>query len=391
MSADWACRLRATNRLVRCCYEYLRDNKQVTPETIHALCRLTWITKSYDGASAGYVKSTKIPALSTIFGENYSTCSMDEIASDIAAKVKKPKQTINRWVKNDTGFTNFRSTYRNSALIWIDNNAKSIKSIVNKAYSSTGKAQPRKIIEIIEKLPKIQSPSGTYNASVNLLITPLVFSLDKTIKFPILNGNKHVDILLKELGVRNSGLLQQYDAMFDLIGKSGIKDAADLDVLATSNALGEFLGQNKSGAKLLGKKDRDLPIKDESDYLVLRKNLNVRARRVHNELTNKLREKYKGGAIIEGSKINNRYDALIKNYAKNEDLLIEVKSCTEVADVRMAIGQLYDYHRKLKNKKNTSMAVLLPNKPNDNVVSLLFYARVGLLYFDADKLIEKWW
>ena len=76
---------------------------------------------------------------------------------------------------------------------------------------------------------------------------------------------------------------------------------------------------------------------------------------------------------------------------KEGDLLIEVKSSAEMTEVRMAVGQLYDYHRQLPNREKTSKAILLPKEPDEHVKELLKYAKVGLLYFKKDALQEEWW
>ena len=55
--------------------------------------------------------------------------------------------------------------------------------------------------------------------------------------------------------------------------------------------------------------------------------------------------------------------------AKN---LIEAKSSTRREDIRMAVGQLFDYSYQLKKEyKNPHLAILLPKKPSPDVVNWL--------------------
>ena len=62
MAEYWARRQRNTNKLVRACAKIALIDR-VTPEKLHALCRLTWITKSFQDENASYIRTVKIPAL----------------------------------------------------------------------------------------------------------------------------------------------------------------------------------------------------------------------------------------------------------------------------------------------------------------------------------------
>lgn len=77
------------------------------------------------------------------------------------------------------------------------------------------------------------------------------------------------------------------------------------------------------------------------------------------------------------------FDVLVKSF-NNKDLLIEVKSTSDMPNVRMAVGQLMDYSRQLKNYENTIKAVLLPEKPNSNIVEYLEFCKVKILWLDTN-------
>lgn len=88
--------------------------------------------------------------------------------------------------------------------------------------------------------------------------------------------------------------------------------------------------------------------------------------------------------VKEGRQPNCRFDALVRNPQKKGDLLIEVKSRTAVADIRLAIGQLFDYRRQLPKRATTSIAVLLPYAPKKHVRALLNAVNVKALWFTAN-------
>lgn len=388
MTNNWADRQRRTNALVRSCYQYLSNGVRLNDKTIHALCELTWITKGSVQDDSGHISSVKMRALSTVFNQDYQQWDLEKIAQDVESKWHLGRAETIRLITQHTGFTNFYNVYRNSSLGWIRRNIKSIKTVVAQAYGLNSDNDGALIAEKIEALSGIPSPDGNRSIKPEYLLTPLCFCLDSRIRFPIINGNAHVTALLREFNVFNKGLGDKYSALVALIGKEKVKDAADVDQLRTWKAAD--LAASKKQFKLAIPKSKNLALKDVEDYEVLKRNLNVKARRVHNELTNQLLNAF-NNKIVEGSDPQCKYDALVKNYDGIFDLLIEVKSSVEVSDVRMAIGQLLDYHRQLDNRVSVYKAVLLPKEPAQSVKDLLKYADIGLLWFKDKKLVETWW
>lgn len=85
--------------------------------------------------------------------------------------------------------------------------------------------------------------------------------------------------------------------------------------------------------------------------------------RIHDLLTNWLAKwaLENGYAVEEGDSMEALYDARIVQYEDGKDLLIEAKSTAELGVIRLAVGQLLDYSRVLKNSDiNTTAAILLP-------------------------------
>jgi 5-methylcytosine-specific restriction protein A len=78
-------------------------------------------------------------------------------------------------------------------------------------------------------------------------------------------------------------------------------------------------------------------------------------------------------------------------YEPKRHLLIEAKGSASREDVRMAIGQLYDYdlltHEAGKGKSD--LALLLPERPSADVERLLDSLKIGLIWRDGRKFADR--
>ena len=85
------------------------------------------------------------------------------------------------------------------------------------------------------------------------------------------------------------------------------------------------------------------------------------------------------------------FDVLVKSYdGHGNDLLIEAKNSAESANVRMAVGQLYHYWFGLGNDvEETHIAVLVPDKPSDDVMRFLHKMEIGLFWFQSGQLVTN--
>jgi hypothetical protein len=391
MSEYWANRERQTNKLVRMAADYVFTAHTPTAEQLYGLCKLTWITNSYEGNDAAYIRSTKIPALENVFQTSYSRWSLDEIAEDLALVVENKK--IIPLVRAETGSTNFYSAFRNSAKEWIADNRRALVPLFKQAREISSDEEGLEIVRGIEKLlgiPKANNKHGVMRPEY--LLTPTFFALDRRLRFPIINGNKGVQNLLRKMKLTNSALTEQYQSMVNLYGRGGIKDAADLDQVGRNLPDYFQIGATLPKKMLLGKKPietgRELPLKDESDIKSLQKARSRINKRKHNKMTNDLRAALSTYSLSEGADKSIMYDVMIENYnGENDDLLIEVKSSTESAHIRMAVGQLYDYWFLLNGMVDPPhLAVLLPSKPNEKIQEMLKWLDVGLLWFLGGKL-----
>lgn len=390
MSENWAERQRRTNRLARISAEYIFKTMDVTPDQLHGLCKLTWITNSYEGENPKYIHSTKIPALGQVFQRDYTDSTLSIVAADISNILGI--SSSNKLVQSHTGFTNFYKAYRNSSEIWIEENFDLLLPLFKRALNLKTDNDGLMLIREIEKLPRIPKPNNEDQLMrPEYLLTPAFFALDQRIRFPLINGNEGVKNLLSALKVSKASLEIQYQKMIGLIGTGGIMDAADLD--QAGRDLPDFtdISGKKPTKKLLESKptesDSELALKDEADIESLQKSRTVTMKRIHNKLTNKLKTCLADYTLLEGCDKSAMFDVLVKNYdGDSSDLLIEVKSTVEVPHIRMAVGQLFDYWFGLRGDSEHHLAILLPESPSEEVKKLLAWLDIGVLWFTGESL-----
>jgi len=389
MSVDWANRQRNTNYLARKIAGYVFKQAEVMPSQLYGLSKLSWITNSYEGENASYIASTKIPALEDIFDRDYKSLSLEQVSQDIALILKDP--SVAKMVQEHTGFTNFYKAYRNSSLEWVKANFNTLLPMYKSAFVATSNKDRKSLIQEIQQTPGIPKANHAEQLmKAEYFLTPALFMLDKEIKFPLINGNKGVKNLLKALDVQGDDLLKQYISMVKLYGTGGIEDAADLDQVG--NDLPDFIETKRKKAKKGLLKDKEtknknkLPLKDEEDVDVIRKAGTIKQRKVHNQLTNMIRTSLSKYTLLEGRDNSCMFDVLVQKYNQKEDLIIEVKSSLEQPNIRMAVGQLFDYWYALKGDEEPHIAILLPEAPDSECVKFLEWMDIGLLWFKKDQL-----
>jgi hypothetical protein len=52
----------------------------------------------------------------------------------------------------------------------------------------------------------------------------------------------------------------------------------------------------------------------------------------------------------------------------------------------MAIGQLYDYWFTINGDVEPHLAILIPSKPDEDIIKLLEWLGIGILWFSEEKL-----
>lgn len=392
MTVNWAERQRDTNRLVRALAGNVFSLPEVTPRQLYGLSKLTWITNSYEGENSAYIRSTKIPALGDVLGINITGMDLGSVAN----KVRELTGIvgIESLILKHTGFTNFYKAYRNSVIGWAEDNFQELLPMYRSAYESETRIERRALAEkimILEQIPI--GNNGEKSMRTENFLSPAFFALDQDIKFPLINGNKNVKALLRKLNVLNSSLVEQFDAVYRLFGQEGIVDAADVDSLGED--LPEFIGGSSGSPRMRipsvaeNPSDDELPFKDENDVTSVKLGGTILQRREHNRLTNRL-IRYVNGRfdLREGRNEECMFDVLVKRFDGENDLMIEVKSSLDQGQLRMAVGQLFDYWFKLKGDEYEEyLAVLLPSKPNDEQVAFLEWIGIGVIWFEDNVLL----
>ncbi|HET6355107.1 hypothetical protein [Streptomyces sp.] len=73
-------------------------------------------------------------------------------------------------------------------------------------------------------------------------------------------------------------------------------------------------------------------------------------------------------------------------YDESEHVLYSIKGASSREEVRMAVGQLKDYRRHIKPDR-PHLAVLLPEKPHEDLQDLLRVEEISLVYQDSDVFV----
>ncbi|WP_457324509.1 hypothetical protein [Roseateles sp. P5_E11] len=390
MSLLWGNRQRRTNQLIRALAPGILQQAPPDSQRLFALCRLTWITAAYDEISETYVSRLKIPALGDALEEDFSHLSIDSVATAVARQLGD--QQLAEVVRSHTGFTNFYRAYRNSARGWMEANVAAVAMIFRRAFALTDDVEAETLARDIAALPGI--PKANHPEQLmrpEYLLTPVCFALDPRLRFPIINGAPRVRSLLRRVGVTDHSIANQVRALVALIGRDGIEDAADLDQLGLAELIDIGRPTHESPRSLLQPVPEEgdaLPLKDEEDIRRLQQALDVVQRRVHNRMTNDLRTALARWNVFEGRRADCRYDVLVGDYDGNKnDLLLEVKSTVDAAQVRMAIGQVFSYwHRLSGPTDDCHVAIVLPERPDVATAELLHWLEIGLLWFEDRQL-----
>ena len=387
MESSWAERQRRTNKLARLLAGKVLHQPSVSSSQLLGLAKLAWITNSYEGRNASYIRRTKIPALADILDTDYAGYDLADVARDIASQLND--KSARKLVAAHTGFTNFYNSYRNSVALWVEANFSVLLPLFRQVFAANTDDARLRVVRAIEKLDGIPKANREHERMrAEYFLAPAFFILDPQIRFPIINGDKGVQDLLRAMEVSNASLQNQYLSMVRLYGVGGIRDAADLDQVRGD--LTDFIPSTDGTTRkqILAEKDTaegtDLSLKDEGDIESLQVARTNRSKRLHNQMTNQLREVLSDYTLLEGCGNEGNdamFDVLVKNYdSGGNDLMIEVKSSSEPAHVRMAVGQLYDYWFNVKGDVEEHLAVLLPEKPATGLLGLLAWLNIGTMW-----------
>ncbi len=363
---------KATSRLVTYCYAERCSRGRLTPEKVHALCKLTWLPS---------LQKNKLPALWSLW-DRTDDFSVVESARELARMEFSPR--LVQLASATTGFVNYYHAYRNSSIKWISRNFKVIAQIVRDASRLATDADAASMAQQIDDLPGVPKPtSRDGKGTAASILTPLVACLDPRHRFPIVNRANHVVALQRRLAVTSGTLVEQCAALTDLIGRFGMEDALMIDVASNRLSTLRQLQSTASFNSKVRESRKPMTKKDESGYEIPPRKEISEGTRLHNKMTNALTSmcKREGYIVLEGKDPYN-FDMLLEDIRRaKKPLLIEAKSSIRRSDLRLAIGQLLDYKRGFASVSGLDMAILLPRKPSKDDLQLLDSVDIDALWF----------
>jgi hypothetical protein len=361
---------RETGRLVRSCYRWLESRGRLRAAELVGLTKLTWITVVAGGGEAsGYELKTTIPGLRAVFRLPGEYGSREEVADAL------PTNELRAMARKPVGIVNLFPAFRGSYVKWVRRNEAAVRSICTAATRLRTDEDRVKLARQIDRLPAISRGGGTGGPlPANSALSPLVCCLDPGHRFPIVNNASHVRELLAMSGVYARNTVDRVRAMLGWIGHYGIVDAFYLDAAAMWGALRPLRGVvqreirksgRRPGRRTPGRTLSALGWENAEESQFFRRARTVRVRRMHRKMTNALKKLLEGRFKAKrGPHGPGQFDVLVERYeGEGRDLLIEVKSFVDLNAVRLAVGQLLDYHRHLKNRETTDLAVMLPSEP----------------------------
>jgi hypothetical protein len=281
-----------------------------------------------------------------------------------------------------TGIVHYRNAFRSAVLKFITHHADEVALAFNKvnSHSADADGKVREVSDLIQSLER--RSVGGYHLSPFSPLTPVLSCLDPQCRFPIMNERAQNLLRCIQQQADAEGMV----ALTKLISsKYGIRDAFELDAYV----VGQKFPKPERRARTFdsNKAFKDVGLKSEIDSTAEITAKKTTITKLHNTLINRL-NKYVLWRY--GSPKESRFDALLLGWKKNRDLLIEAKTASDGptgrAQVRQAIGQLYDYRFTYMPKDNVDLAVLVPKEPNEHVKQLLGYLGIELLWFKGKAL-----
>lgn len=363
-----------TARFIRALWKGAGRRKR-DPRFISLLVRCGWVNRG-DRESTRKWRNGNIADYLRVTYE-----SDEQLARALSAAFPRLKQSA-MLLRTKTGITHYHSPLRPATLEFVERHAARIGTVFSQVSATRTKtdANIRRAVKALADLGFIRT-LGREVSPINGL-TPTLACLDPTRAFPIMN------VKTKQLlGVIGGGLdADGAVGLSHLIGLNGIKNAFDLDVYAATVDFRSLPKQRSRLSPLGG--FRDVGLKSEIDSLAEIAASRKRIRKLHNALTNRLRDYL----MWQYELVESEFDAVIPDWKPGRTLLIEAKTNSERSSgrtqIRQAIGQLFDYRHKFfgTEKAKVDLAILLPMEPSADILTLLGSLGIEVMWFKGEKL-----
>ncbi len=197
------------------------------PEKLHALCKLTWITKG-NGKVADSTRSVVAPALEVLLGVKLRGAKSPETLRNKLRDVRARPEIVDA-ADGELGFVNFYTAFRNTSLTWVTDHRVEVWKAFSTAATARTDDDARRAYEIVDELPPLPRRRNAAMPAFNLL-TPVLACLDPRGRSPIINSRKDVQERLRRLEVHDGTLVDRFDELVDLLDRTSFTDAFALDV-----------------------------------------------------------------------------------------------------------------------------------------------------------------
>jgi hypothetical protein len=349
------------------------------PKFLSLIVRCGWLTKGKDRESTRKWRNRNIADYLQVAYE-----SDDQLARDLSRVLPRLKQPATL-LRMNTGITNYHPPLRPATLEFVERHHVQVAAafkIVSEPRTETAK-KIRQAVETLTELGYIRT-LGRKVSPLNGL-TPTLACLDPARVFPIVNVR--TERLLRVIGKEHNA--DGAVGLSLLIGLNGIKNSFELDVYAATADFGKIKSQ-RNRLSISGRKVsfRNVGLKSEIDSVAQIAASHKRIRKLHNALTNRLRNYLLWRYAFQ----ENQFDGLIPDWKPGRNLLIEAKTASEGSggrtQIRQAIGQLFDYrHKFFRNEKaKVDLAVLLASEPSADIRALLDSLGIYVLWFSGKDL-----
>lgn len=378
---QWIASERRTAKLVRSLWKAAGQKDRNDPRLLCLLVQCGWTNAGHknEGESIRLWRNRKIADYLRV---RYT--SDEQLAQGLHARFRSISfSKCLSMLGERTGIALYRNTYRSATLRFLKQHSPVVALAFKRASTDPANVHEkiRGVATLIESLGEI-STGGRHVSPFNGL-TPLLSCLDPQRKFPIMN--QRTRRLLRSIGMKAD--IEGVVALSKLIGPTyDIKDSRELDVYANTEKFPKPKAHVATDRSADGFKDVGVKSEINSFAQITAKKTVIT--KLHNKLLNDLRN-----YLLWRYKIapkEDRFDALVFGWRKGRDLLIEVKTASEGpsgrAQIRQAIGQLYDYRFTFMPTNNVDLAVLLPKEPSAHVQRLLASLGIELLWFEGKEL-----
>jgi hypothetical protein len=374
---NWVKKEIDTARFIQAFWSAAGQRRQ-DPRFISLIVRCGWLTKGKDRESTRKWRNRNIAEYLQVVYE-----SDNQLAKDLARVLPRLKQPA-ALLRMNTGITNYHPPLRPATLEFVERHHVQVAAAF-KIASAPRVETARKIRQAVETLTAL-GYIRTLGREVSPLngLTPTLACLDPTRCFPIVNVR--TERLLRVIGKEHNA--DGAVGLSLLIGLNGIKNSFELDVYAATYFEKIRSQRNRLSISSRSVSFRDVGLKSEIDSIAQIAASRKRIRKLHNALTNRLRNYLLWRYTFQ----ENQFDGLIQDWKPGRKLLIEAKTASEGpggrTQIRQAIGQLFDYRHKFfrKEKGKVDLAVLLASEPSADIRALLDSLGIYVLWFRGKDL-----